>query len=77
MQSRLRRVRRKIDYTPDEILNQRLSFEQCMAAIDECGAPVVSIAHGEPAATAACARIVGDFYEAQEVRDPVLATPCC
>ena len=33
----------KIDY-PDEILNQRLSYEQCMEAIDECGAPVVSIA---------------------------------
>jgi len=37
----------KIDY-PDEILNQRLSFDQCMNAIDECGAPVVSIAGGEP-----------------------------
>jgi hopanoid biosynthesis associated radical SAM protein HpnH len=37
----------KIDY-PDEILNQRLSLTQCMEAIDECGAPVVSIAGGEP-----------------------------
>jgi hopanoid biosynthesis associated radical SAM protein HpnH len=37
----------KIDY-PDEILNQRLSYEQCMQAIDECGAPAVSIAGGEP-----------------------------
>jgi len=37
----------KIDY-PDAILNRRLSFEQCMAAIDECGAPAVSIAGGEP-----------------------------
>jgi hopanoid biosynthesis associated radical SAM protein HpnH len=37
----------KIDY-PDEILNQRLSYEDCMQAIDECGAPVVSIAGGEP-----------------------------
>jgi hopanoid biosynthesis associated radical SAM protein HpnH len=37
----------KIDY-PNEILNQRLSLEDCMAAIDECGAPVVSIAGGEP-----------------------------
>ena len=37
----------KIDY-PDEILNQRLSFEQCMQAIDDCGAPAVSIAGGEP-----------------------------
>ena len=37
----------KIDY-PDEILNQRLSYDQCMTASDECGAPVVSIAGGEP-----------------------------
>jgi len=37
----------KIDY-PDEILNQRLSVDQCLAAVDECGAPVVSIAGGEP-----------------------------
>ncbi|MFC3126065.1 adenosyl-hopene transferase HpnH [Pseudoroseomonas globiformis] len=37
----------KIDY-PNEILNQRLSYDECMEAIDECGAPVVSIAGGEP-----------------------------
>jgi len=37
----------KINY-PDAILNQRLSFDQCMDAIDECGAPAVSIAGGEP-----------------------------
>jgi hopanoid biosynthesis associated radical SAM protein HpnH len=37
----------KIDY-PDEILNQRLSVDECLAAVDECGAPVVSIAGGEP-----------------------------
>jgi hopanoid biosynthesis associated radical SAM protein HpnH len=37
----------KIDY-PDEILNQRLSVADCLAAVDECGAPVVSIAGGEP-----------------------------
>ena len=30
----------KIDY-PDKILNQRLSVEDCLDAIDECGAPVV------------------------------------
>lgn len=33
----------KIDY-PEEILNKRLSVEECMGAIDECGAPIVSIA---------------------------------
>src|SRR5215471_21545092 len=37
----------KIDY-PDEILNQRLSVADCMKAIEECGAPVISIAGGEP-----------------------------
>ncbi len=37
----------KIDY-PDDILNQRLSIEECLGAVDECGAPVVSIAGGEP-----------------------------
>src|SRR5437763_10406040 len=37
----------KIDY-PDEILNQRLSVDECLQAVDECGAPVVSIAGGEP-----------------------------
>ena len=37
----------KIDY-PAEILNQRLSVQQCLDAVDECGAPVVAIAGGEP-----------------------------
>ncbi len=37
----------KIDY-PEEILNQRMSVEDCLSAVDECGAPVVSIAGGEP-----------------------------
>ncbi|MDR3524679.1 MAG: adenosyl-hopene transferase HpnH [Acetobacteraceae bacterium] len=37
----------KIDY-PAEILNQRLSVAQCLEAVDECGAPVVVIAGGEP-----------------------------
>jgi hopanoid biosynthesis associated radical SAM protein HpnH len=37
----------KIDY-PDAILNQRLSVRECLEAVDECGAPVVSIAGGEP-----------------------------
>jgi len=37
----------KIDY-PDAILNQRLSVGECVAAADECGAPIVVIAGGEP-----------------------------
>jgi len=37
----------KIDYE-DEILNKRLSVKECLSAVDECGAPVVSIPGGEP-----------------------------
>ena len=37
----------KIDY-PEEILNRRLTPAECLAAVEECGAPVVSIAGGEP-----------------------------
>jgi hopanoid biosynthesis associated radical SAM protein HpnH len=37
----------KIDY-PAEILDRRLSVAECLEAVDECGAPVVSIAGGEP-----------------------------
>ena len=37
----------KISY-PRDILDKRLSYDECMQAIDECGAPVVSIAGGEP-----------------------------
>ena len=37
----------KIQY-PTEILRKRLSVEQAVAAMEECGAPMVSIAGGEP-----------------------------
>ena len=37
----------KIDYE-ESILNKRLSVEDCLKAVDECGAPVVSIPGGEP-----------------------------
>ncbi|MFS8606620.1 MAG: adenosyl-hopene transferase HpnH [Gammaproteobacteria bacterium] len=37
----------KIDY-PDEILRKRMSVEDALRAVDECGAPVVSIPGGEP-----------------------------
>jgi len=52
----------KIDY-PDEILNQRLSYDECMEAIDECGAPMVSIAGGEPLLHREMAKIVKGFLE--------------
>ncbi len=37
----------KIDY-PKKILDRRLSVEECLGAVDECGAPIVSIPGGEP-----------------------------
>ena len=33
---------------PTEILRKRLSVEECVGAMEECGAPMVSIAGGEP-----------------------------
>lgn len=33
---------------PEDILDKRLSYEECMQAVDECGAPMVSIPGGEP-----------------------------
>src|SRR5574338_838062 len=33
---------------PEDVLDRRLSPEECWAAAEECGAPVVSIAGGEP-----------------------------
>lgn len=37
----------KIDY-PEAILAKRLSTQECLEAVDECGAPIVSIPGGEP-----------------------------
>jgi len=37
----------KIQY-PSSLLKRHLTVEQCLAASDECGAPVVSVAGGEP-----------------------------
>ena len=37
----------KIDY-PDAILNKRLSVQECLDAVDVCGAPMVAIPGGEP-----------------------------
>src|SRR5438093_2678038 len=37
----------KIQY-PDHVLDKRLTPEQCWAAAEECGAPIVSVPGGEP-----------------------------
>ena len=60
----------KIDY-PEHILNQRLSLQECLGAVDECGAPVVSIAGGEPLLHKEMPEIVAGHRGAQEVRLPV------
>ena len=48
----------KIDY-PDAILNKRISVDEALAAVEECGAPVVSIAGGEPLIHKEMPEIVG------------------
>src|SRR6266851_2592084 len=37
----------KIQY-PVQLLRRQLSVEECVAASDECGAPIVSVAGGRP-----------------------------
>ncbi|HEX7382152.1 MAG TPA: adenosyl-hopene transferase HpnH [Nevskiaceae bacterium] len=50
----------KIDYD-SHTLKKRLSYEECMHAVDECGAPMVSIAGGEPMIHKDIQRIVEGF----------------
>jgi hopanoid biosynthesis associated radical SAM protein HpnH len=52
----------KIQY-PAALLKSRLSVEDCLAASDECGAPVVSIAGGEPLLHPQIADIVRGLVE--------------
>ena len=52
----------KIDY-PDETLDKRLSYDDCMQAIDECGAPIVSIAGGEPLIHKEMPQIVAGYIQ--------------
>jgi len=50
----------KIDY-PDAILNKRLSVQECLDAVDECGAPMVAIPGGEPLIHKEIGEIVKDI----------------
>lgn len=52
----------KIQY-PDHILKKVLSAEECWAAADECGAPIVSIPGGEPLLHPEMDRIVQGLVE--------------
>ena len=57
----------KIDY-PDAILNKRLSVQECLDAVDECGAPMVAIPGGEPLIHKEIGEIVKGIVDAQEIR---------
>jgi len=50
----------KIDY-PREVLDQRMTVEACVGAAEECGAPIVSIAGGEPLIHNEMAQIVTEL----------------
>jgi len=52
----------KIQY-PTDILRKRLSPEECWKAVEECGAPIVSIAGGEPLVHAEIDKIVSGLIE--------------
>jgi len=52
----------KIDY-PDAILNRRLSVDDCIRAVEECPAPVVSIPGGEPLLHKEIDRIVAELVK--------------
>src|ERR1051326_9287738 len=50
----------KIQY-PDAILKRRLTPEQCWAAAEECGSPMVAIPGGEPLIHPGIDRIIAGF----------------
>ena len=60
----------KIDY-PKEILQKRMSVADALQAVDECGAPMVSIPGGEPLIHKDIAADRRRHRGAQEVRLPV------
>jgi len=48
---------------PDDILRRRLTVQQCIDAIEECGAPVVQLPGGEPLVHKEIDQIVGALIE--------------
>ena len=60
----------KIQY-PAHVLKKHLTPEECFRAVEECGAPVVSIPGGEPLMHPQIAEIVAGLGRAQEVHLPL------
>ena len=56
----------KIQY-PAHVLKKNLSPEECFRAVEECGAPMVSIPGGEPLMHPQIAEIVDGSGRAQEI----------
>jgi len=52
----------KIQY-PAQILKKHLTVEQCLKAVDECGAPIVSIPGGEPLMYPEIDKLVAELVE--------------
>jgi hopanoid biosynthesis associated radical SAM protein HpnH len=48
---------------PEAVLDQRLTPEQCWAAADECGAPMVSVCGGEPLLHPEIGRVISGLVE--------------
>jgi MoaA/NifB/PqqE/SkfB family radical SAM enzyme len=65
----------KIQY-PAHILKKNLSPEECFKAVEECGAPVVSIPGGEPLMHPQIGEIVEAWSRARSTSISA-PTPCC
>jgi len=47
----------------ESTIKQKLSVEECLAAVDECGAPIVSLCGGEPMIYPEIGRLVGEILK--------------
>ena len=64
----------KIQY-PAHVLKKNLTPEQCFKAVEECGAPMVSIPGGEPLLHPQIDQIVAGLVAAQEIYLPLHQCP--
>src|SRR5690349_658293 len=51
----------------ESTIKQKLSIEECLASVDECGAPVVSICGGEPMIYPGIGELVAKIQERKKV----------